>query len=65
MSRRQWGDDSTVNLKLSAGSSITVVFKGNLFELTAAERHLITELSAVVQRYEAGAAGTEKEDPSS
>jgi hypothetical protein len=65
MSRRQWGDDSTVNLKLSAGSSITVVFKGNLFDLTAAERQLITDLSAVVQQYEAGAAVSAKEEASS
>ena len=55
MSRRQWGDDSTVNLKLSAGSSITVVFKGNLFDLTAAERQLITDLSDVLQKYDAAA----------
>ena len=61
MSRRQWGDDSTVNLKLSAGSSITVVFKGNLFDLTATERRLITDLSAVLQQYENGG-GTEKKE---
>ena len=57
MSRRlKWGDDSTVNLKLSAGSSISVVFKGNLFDLNVAERQLIADLSAVLQKYEAGAA---------
>lgn len=65
MSRRQWGDDSQVNLKLSAGSSITVVFKGNLFDLTAAERQLITDLSAVVQQYEFGKVSIEKEEASS
>jgi hypothetical protein len=59
MSRRQWGDDSTVQLKLSAGSSISLVFKGNLFDLTGPERQLLADLSDVMQKYVAAEVGTE------
>jgi len=48
---RQWGEDSTVCIKLSSGGSITLQFKGNLFDLTADERRVISDLSATIQRY--------------
>lgn len=51
MSRRKWGEDSTVNLKLSNGSSITVVFRGNLFDLSLSERKLVDGISELVQTY--------------
>jgi hypothetical protein len=50
-SRRQWGEDSTVRIDLSAGASVLLQFKGNLFDLTADERRLVSDLSLTVQRY--------------
>jgi len=52
--RRQWGEDSTVCLKLSAGASLTLTFKGNLFDLTGDERELIGKLTKVIQEHTAG-----------
>jgi hypothetical protein len=49
--RRQWGEDSTVALKLSEGASLSLTFKGNLFDLTQEERELIASLSSVIQRF--------------
>ena len=49
--RRQWGEDSTIRIELSAGASVTLTFKGNLFDLTATERSLINDLSSVLQKY--------------
>jgi hypothetical protein len=49
--RRQWGEDSTVCLKLSAGASISLRFKGNLFDLTREERELISSLTDVIRIY--------------
>ena len=49
--RRQWGDDSTVCLKLSAGASLSLSFRGNLFDLSPEERELIASLSSVIQRF--------------
>ena len=49
--RRQWGEDSTVNLKLSAGATVVLSFKGNLFDLTEDERRLINDLSITIRRY--------------
>lgn len=48
---RQWGEDSTVCIKLSSGGSITLQFKGNLFDLSDDERKLIADVSSVIQRY--------------
>jgi hypothetical protein len=53
--RRQWGEDSTVRVELTAGASITLAFKGNLFDLSAAERTLIADLSNTLQRFGADA----------
>lgn len=50
-SRRQWGEDSTVRIDLSSGGSVTLAFKGNLFDLSAGERALITDLSGIIQKY--------------
>lgn len=58
--RRQWGEDSTVCMKLSAGASLTLAFKGNLFDLTTAERELVADLSNIIQKYKDGA----PDDPS-
>lgn len=52
MSRRQWGEDSTRCVKLSANASVTVTFKGNLFDLTQEERNLIVRLTDVLQQHE-------------
>jgi hypothetical protein len=49
--RRQWGEDSTVTIDLSSGGSVTLTFKGNLFDLTADERRLISDLSSIIQKY--------------
>ena len=51
MRTRNWGDDSSICIKLSAGASIALTFKGNLFDLTAAERNLIADLSNIIQKY--------------
>lgn len=50
-SRRQWGEDSTMRVDLSAGASVVLIFKGNLFQLTADERRLMGDLTATIQRY--------------
>lgn len=52
--RRQWGEDSTVNIKLSAGGSVALTFKGNLFDVTPEERALIAQLSDVVHKFKDG-----------
>jgi hypothetical protein len=49
--RRQWGEDSTVSIDLSSGGSVSLSFKGNLFDLSADERKLISDLSAIIQQY--------------
>jgi hypothetical protein len=49
--RRQWGEDSTVCIKLSEGASVTLTFKGNLFDLTKEERGLVADLSNIIQKY--------------
>ena len=51
--RRQWGEDSTVSIDLSSGGSITLAFRGNLFDLRADERQLISDLSETIQRFKA------------
>lgn len=48
---RQWGDDSSTQIKFSGGGSVSLIFKGNLFDLLPHERILITELSDVIQRF--------------
>ena len=53
--RRQWGEDSTVNIKLSAGGSVALILKGNMFDLTREERALIEALSGVVRKFQNGA----------
>lgn len=54
MSRgRQWADDSSVTVKLAAGGSINLAFRGNLFNLTEPERQLISALTDVIQKHEA------------
>lgn len=57
ITRRQWGEDSTVRQELSAGASVTLSFKGNLFELTAAEQALMTDLTNTFQKYRLEANG--------
>jgi hypothetical protein len=52
--RRQWAEDSTVTIRLTSGGSVTLVFKGNMFDLTQPERELIAELSTVVQKFKDG-----------
>jgi hypothetical protein len=47
--RRQSGEDAVVVIKLSAGASVSLTFRGNLFDLTREERELIGNLSAVIQ----------------
>ncbi len=52
MSRRQWGEDSTRCVKLAGNGSVTLTFKGNLFELTQDERNLIARLTDALQQHE-------------
>jgi hypothetical protein len=49
--KRQWGEDSTTWIELSAGASVAVIFKGNLFDLTAAEGALLSDLRGIIQKY--------------
>jgi hypothetical protein len=49
--RRQWGEDSTVSVGLSAGASVALSFKGNLFDLTASERQLMSDLANVIRAF--------------
>jgi hypothetical protein len=49
--RRQWGEDSTVTIDLSSGGSITLSFKGNMFEMSEDEQKLITDLTAMIRQY--------------
>jgi hypothetical protein len=51
MRTRNWGDDSSICIKLSGGGSVTLTFKGNMFDLRDAERQLIADLSNVIQKY--------------
>jgi hypothetical protein len=52
MSRtRSWADDSSIAIKLSGGGSVTLAFRGNLFDLTPGERNLIADLTNVIQKY--------------
>jgi len=48
---RQWGDDDTMQIKFTGGGSLTIAFKGNMFDLLPNERILITKLSDVIQDY--------------
>lgn len=48
---RQWADDSAVQIKFANGGSLSLIFKGNLFELEPKERALIADLSITVQRF--------------
>jgi hypothetical protein len=54
--RRQWADDSTVLLRLSDGASVTLSFRGNLFDLQPGERKLISDLTDLIQKYQDSAA---------
>jgi hypothetical protein len=38
-------------MKLSSGASVTLTFKGNLFDLTKAEQGLVADLSSIIQKY--------------
>ena len=48
---KSWADDNTAQIKFAAGGSLTMAFRGNLFDLLPNERALITELSDVVQKF--------------
>lgn len=61
--RRQWGEDSTASIKLSAGAYVTLTFQGNLFDLTAEERELVSELSTVIQKYRNAVDGQQPVEP--
>lgn len=50
MRRPRRRDDSVVRLELT-GCTVTVEFKGNLFDLADDERRFICDLSAVLQAY--------------
>jgi hypothetical protein len=52
MGRRQWGDDSTVCVKLSGNATVSLIFKGNLFDLAPAERELVGALADIIQRHQ-------------
>ncbi len=59
---RQWGDDSSTQIKLAGGGSITLTFRGNLFDLLPNERALLAALSTVVQEFNAQAPGIPEEE---
>jgi hypothetical protein len=48
--RRQYNEDS-ISIRLSGGGSVTLTFKGTLFDLTNDERTLMATLSITIQRY--------------
>lgn len=56
--RRQYNEDS-VSLKLSSGGSVSLSFRGTLFDLTEAEQVLITDLTKLIRKYRDAAALTE------
>lgn len=62
MSRRPMSEDSA-SIKLSAGGSITLTHRGSLFDLSADERRLLNDLSAILQRHRDGAGLTEAKTP--
>lgn len=49
--RQSWADDSSVRIELSEGASVAVAFHGNLFDLTAAERKLVADLTDVIHAH--------------
>lgn len=49
--RQEWAGDSTVSVDLSSGGSITLQFKGNLFDLSDDEHKLVGDLRAIIQQY--------------
>lgn len=48
---KAWADDSTTQIKFAGGGSLTIAFKGNLFDLLPHERILTTELSDLIQKF--------------
>ena len=48
---RQWSDDNTVSITLMSGGSVTLMFKGNVFDLTEDERRLVGDLTTTIKRY--------------
>ena len=42
---KSWADDSTTQIKFAGGGSLSIAFRGNLFDLLPNERALITTLS--------------------
>ena len=59
--RRQYNEDS-VSIRLSSGGSVTLSFKGTLFELTDDEQGLVRDLTLTIQRYRAAAASPSVKD---
>ena len=49
---RAKSDDAAVRVALSAGS-VTLMFKGNVFDLTPVERKLMSDLTDVIRQFEA------------
>lgn len=49
--RKQWAEDSQIRIDLSAGAAILVSFTGNLFDLSAEERRLVSDLSITLQKF--------------
>lgn len=60
---RQWGDDSTMQIKFAGGGSLTVTFKGNMFDLLPNERTLISDLSITIQRFQQAPEPASNEQP--
>jgi hypothetical protein len=56
--RRQYNEDGTT-IKLSSGGSVSLTFRGTLFELTEPEQVLISELTNLIRKYRDAAALTE------
>ena len=48
---KSWADDSTTQIKFAGGGSLSIAFRGNLFDLLPNERVLITTLSNMIQEF--------------
>ena len=48
---KTWADDSTKQVKFAGGGSLTIAYKGNMFDLLLNEQALITKLTDVIQNF--------------
>jgi len=58
MNRRTMTEHA-VSIKLSAGGSVSLTFRGSLFDLLPTERQLVSTLSDTIQNFKDAAAASE------